>query len=99
MGILIKKMRPITYPPAVRVFLKAVPAHVIFLYLTVPHPLMLYWHQNHAHERIDTLFYRTGTFQKYARRRDEITRNYDKEQCNMQPTDLHNGRRQCHKAS
>ena len=90
-------MRPITYPPAVRVFLKAVPAHVIFLYLAVPHPLMIYWHQTHAHERIDTLFYRNDCFTKYVRRRDEILRNYYKESANHQPTDVHSGRRSCHK--
>lgn len=78
-------MRASTYPPAVRTYLKIVPACVIYLYLASIHPLMVYNILFHSKERIDRLFYRRTRFEKHASRRDDIYRNHWLRQINEQP--------------
>lgn len=87
-------MRATTYPPAIRNYLKLVPAATIYLYLVVAHPWMLYNMLNHAKERVERLYFKRNGFQKSATKRDDILRWYYKPALDSQPTDWESNIRQ-----
>ena len=80
-------MRPISYPPAIKTYFKAVPAYLMVYYLVHSHPITQWNIQHHSNERILNVYFKSRPVCKYQRRRDEVLRNYYKEACEWQPAE------------
>lgn len=80
-------MRGTMYPAGLKNYLKIVPSCTIFFYFLTLHPVMIWNQLNHAKERIERLYFRRTTLEKWVSRRDDYLRHYYRREIDWQPTD------------
>ena len=71
-----REMRGSTYPPAIRTYLKIVPACTMYLYIAGLHPLMVYNIAFHTNERIERVLWARTTYEKTLGLLDEHYRHH-----------------------
>ena len=75
------------YPKPIKTWVKAAPAMTTFLALGILFPTLIYDAIYHPHERIDKYHFRSGRFDRYVRKRDDVLRNYYKPAIEWNPNE------------